>query len=115
MIDRLRADGLIYEGTLEPTKGPRRPMTGSRASRPCSARTISATDVDRPLRQIRRQQHVFRQRHRLPRRQAETVVPTLLIDVIGADHGGYVKSMTGSGEGAGRPARRAAAARSSTC
>ncbi|EYD77748.1 Arginyl-tRNA synthetase [Rubellimicrobium mesophilum DSM 19309] len=41
-IDRLRSQGLIYEGILEPPRASS-PRTGSRASRPCSARPSSAT------------------------------------------------------------------------
>ena len=90
-IERLRADGLIYEGTLDPPKGKTpedwepRPQTLFRATR-------FGDDVDRPLRKSDGSHTYFANDiayHADKIARGEQV----LIDVLGADHGGYVKRM----------------------
>lgn len=90
-IDRLEADGLVYTGVLDPPKGKlpddweARPQTLFRS-------TGFGDDVDRPLRKsdgswtyfagdIAYHDHKFQRGFRT------------MIDVWGADHGGYVKRM----------------------
>lgn len=90
-IDRLEAEGLVYTGVLDPPKGKlpddweARPQTLFRS-------TGFGDDVDRPLRKsdgswtyfagdIAYHDHKFRRGFRT------------MIDVWGADHGGYVKRM----------------------
>jgi arginyl-tRNA synthetase len=91
-IARLAADGLIYEGVLEPPKGKTpedwepRPQTLFRA-------TQFGDDVDRPLRKSDGSNTYFANDiayHADKIARGERV----LIDVVGADHGGYVKRMT---------------------
>lgn len=88
LIDRLRDDGLIYEGVLEPPKGKTpedwepRPQTLFRA-------TQFGDDVDRPLRKSDGSNTYFANDIAY---HADKVGRgfKLLIDVLGADHGGYV-------------------------
>ncbi len=91
VIERLGAQGLIYEGTLEPPKGKLledwepREQTLFRSTR-------FGDDVDRPLRKSDGSNTYFANdiayhADKLDRSYA------LLIDVLGADHGGYVKRM----------------------
>jgi len=91
VIERLHASGLIYEGTLEPPKGKLledwepREQTLFRS-------TQFGDDVDRPLRKSDGSNTYFANdiayhADKLDRGYA------LLIDVLGADHGGYVKRM----------------------
>ena len=91
VIERLSAVGLIYEGTLEPPKGKLledwepREQTLFRS-------TQFGDDVDRPLRKSDGTNTYFANdiayhADKLDRGYA------LLIDVLGADHGGYVKRM----------------------
>jgi arginyl-tRNA synthetase len=91
MIDRLIADGLIYEGVLEPPKGKTpedwepRPQTLFRS-------TQFGDDVDRPLRKSDGSNTYFANDiayHADKARRGFNV----LIDVLGADHGGYVPRM----------------------
>ncbi len=88
VIARLGAEGLVYEGVLEPPKGKTpedwepRPQTLFRA-------TAFGDDVDRPLRKSDGSNTYFANdiayhADKLARGFA------LLIDVLGADHGGYV-------------------------
>jgi arginyl-tRNA synthetase len=91
VIDRLAADGLIYEGVLEPPKGKTpddwepRPQTLFRA-------TQFGDDVDRPLRKSDGSNTYFANDIAY---HADKVGRgfAALIDVLGADHGGYVKRM----------------------
>ncbi len=91
VIDRLRADGLIYEGVLEPPKGKTpedwepRPQTLFRA-------TNFGDDVDRPLRKSDGSNTYFANDIGY---HADKVARgfDILIDVLGADHGGYVPRM----------------------
>jgi arginyl-tRNA synthetase len=91
VIDRLRAEDLIYEGILEPPKGKTpedwepRPQTLFRATR-------FGDDVDRPLRKSDGTNTYFANdiayhADKLGRGH------DVLIDVLGADHGGYVARM----------------------
>ena len=43
--------------------------------------------------EVRRQLHLFRLRHRLSQDRSSTAASTTMIDVWGADHGGYIKRM----------------------
>jgi arginyl-tRNA synthetase len=90
-IEWLRAEGLIYEGVLEPPKGKApddwepRPQTLFRS-------TQFGDDVDRPLRKSDGSNTYFANDIAY---HAEKVKRgySVLIDVLGADHGGYVKRM----------------------
>ena len=91
IIDKLRADGLIYEGVLEPPKGKTpedwepRPQTLFRA-------TQFGDDVDRPLRKSDGSNTYFANDIAY---HADKIGRgyDVLIDVLGADHGGYVPRM----------------------
>ncbi|MGE0417489.1 MAG: arginine--tRNA ligase [Acetobacteraceae bacterium] len=90
-IDRLAADGLIYEGVLEPPKGKTpddwepRPQTLFRA-------TQFGDDVDRPLRKSDGSNTYFANDIGYHADKLSRGFD-LLIDVLGADHGGYVPRM----------------------
>jgi arginyl-tRNA synthetase len=87
IIQRLQADGLIYEGVLEPPKGKTpedwepRPQTLFRA-------TQFGDDVDRPLRKSDGSNTYFANDIAY---HADKIARgyDVLIDVLGADHGGY--------------------------
>ena len=91
VIGTLRADGLIYEGVLEPPKGKTpddweaRPQTLFRA-------TAFGDDVDRPLRKSDGSNTYFANDIAY---HADKIARgyDVLIDVLGADHGGYVPRM----------------------
>ena len=91
MIAKLEADGLIYEGVLEPPKGKTpedwepRPQTLFRS-------TNFGDDVDRPLRKSDGSNTYFANDIAY---HADKVSRgyDMLIDVLGADHGGYVPRM----------------------
>jgi arginyl-tRNA synthetase len=91
MIDRLSAEGLIYEGVLEPPKGKTpddwepRPQTLFRS-------TQFGDDVDRPLRKSDGSNTYFANDIAYHADKAGRGFD-LLIDVLGADHGGYVPRM----------------------
>ncbi len=88
LIERLRGEGLVYEGTLEPPKGKApedwepRPQTLFRS-------TAYGDDVDRPLRKSDGSNTYFANDIAY---HADKVARgfRLLVDVLGADHGGYV-------------------------
>ncbi len=90
-IDRLDAAGLLYEGVLEPPKGKvmadweARPQTLFRA-------TQFGDDVDRPLRKSDGSNTYFANDIGY---HADKIArgADVLIDVLGADHGGYVSRM----------------------
>jgi arginyl-tRNA synthetase len=90
-IDWLRSQELIYEGVLDPPKGRTpddwepRPQTLFRATR-------FGDDVDRPLRKSDGSNTYFANdiAYHADKMQRGR---DLLIDVLGADHGGYVKRM----------------------
>ena len=91
VINKLHADGLIYEGVLDPPKGKTpddwepRPQTLFRATR-------FGDDVDRPLRKSDGSHTYFANDIAY---HADKVARgfDILIDVLGADHGGYVPRM----------------------
>ena len=91
IIEKLHADGLIYEGVLEPPKGKTpedwepRPQTLFRA-------TEFGDDVDRPLRKSDGSNTYFANDIAY---HADKISRgyDVLIDVLGADHGGYVPRM----------------------
>jgi arginyl-tRNA synthetase len=91
IIEKLHADGLIYEGVLEPPKGKTpedwepRPQTLFRA-------TDFGDDVDRPLRKSDGSNTYFANDIAY---HADKISRgyDVLIDVLGADHGGYVPRM----------------------
>jgi len=88
LIERLRAEDLVYEGTLDPPKGKvpddwePRPQTLFRSTR-------FGDDVDRPLRKSDGSNTYFANDIAY---HADKVGRgfKLLIDVLGADHGGYL-------------------------
>ena len=90
-IDRLRAQGLIYEGVLEPPKGKilddwePREQTLFRSTR-------FGDDVDRAIKKSDGQWTYFAPDIAYHWDKIERGFD-LLIDVLGADHGGYVKRM----------------------
>jgi arginyl-tRNA synthetase len=90
-IDRLAADGLIYEGVLEPPKGKTpddwepRPQTLFRS-------TQFGDDVDRPLRKSDGSNTYFANDIAYHANKLDRGYD-ILIDVLGADHGGYVPRM----------------------
>ena len=90
-IDWLHSQGLIYEGVLEPPKGKTpedwepRPQTLFRA-------TQFGDDVDRPLRKSDGSNTYFANDIAYHADKVKRGYD-VLIDVLGADHGGYVKRM----------------------
>ncbi len=90
-IDRLQNDGLIYEGVLEPPKGKTpedwepRPQTLFRSTR-------FGDDVDRPLRKSDGSNTYFANDIAYHADKLDRGFD-VLIDVLGADHGGYVARM----------------------
>ncbi len=92
MIDRLREQGLIYEGILEPPKG-KTPEDWEPREQTLFRAADFGDDVDRPLRKSDGSATYFANdiayhADKLGRGA------DVLIDVLGADHGGYVKRMT---------------------
>jgi len=91
VIDRLAAQDLIYEGVLEPPKGKApddwepRPQTLFRA-------TQFGDDVDRPLRKSDGSNTYFANDIAYHADKIERGFD-VLVDVLGADHGGYTKRM----------------------
>jgi arginyl-tRNA synthetase len=90
-IEWLQSQGLIYEGVLEPPKGKTpddwepRPQTLFRATR-------FGDDVDRPLRKSDGSNTYFANDIAYHADKVNRGFD-VLIDVLGADHGGYVKRM----------------------
>ncbi len=91
VIDRLASQDLIYEGVLEPPKGKTpddwepRPQTLFRA-------TQFGDDVDRPLRKSDGSNTYFANDIAYHADKIERGFD-VLVDVLGADHGGYTKRM----------------------
>ena len=91
IVAKLEADGLVYEGVLEPPKGKTpedwepRPQTLFRA-------TNFGDDVDRPLRKSDGSNTYFANDIAYHNDKASRNFD-ILIDVLGADHGGYVPRM----------------------
>jgi len=92
MIDRLRNDGLIYEGILEPPKG-KTPDDWEPREQTLFRSAQFGDDVDRPLRKSDGSATYFANdiAYHFDKLQRGA---DILIDVLGADHGGYVKRMT---------------------
>ena len=91
-VDVLEERGLIYEGTLEPPKG-KTPEDWEPRRQTLFRSTAHGDDVDRPIRKSDGSWTYFAPdiayHHDKIRRGFDE-----LIDVFGADHGGYVKRMT---------------------
>jgi arginyl-tRNA synthetase len=90
-IERLRAEGLIYEGTLEPPKG-KLPDDWEAREQTLFRATKFGDDVDRPLRKSDGSNTYFANDIAY---HADKVLrgAEVMIDIWGADHGGYVKRM----------------------
>ena len=90
-IDTLRGMGLIYEGTLEPPKG-KTPEDWEPRMQTLFRSTAHGDDVDRPVMKSDGSWTYFAPdiayHHDKIARGFD-----LLIDILGADHGGYVKRM----------------------
>ncbi len=91
-IERLREQGLIYEGILEPPKG-KTPEDWEPREQTLFRATQFGDDVDRPLRKSDGSATYFANDIAY---HADKIGrgADILIDVLGADHGGYVKRMT---------------------
>jgi len=90
-IGKLDADGLIYEGVLEPPKG-KTPEDWEPREQTLFRATQFGDDVDRPLRKSDGANTYFANDIAYHADKIGRGFPTL-IDVWGADHGGYVKRM----------------------
>lgn len=91
-IAQLSAAGLIYEGVLEPPKG-KTPEDWEPREQTLFKATAFGDDVDRPLRKSDGSATYFANDiayHADKMRRGADV----LIDILGADHGGYVSRMT---------------------
>lgn len=89
-IAQLQADGLVYEGVLEPPKG-KLPDDWEPREQMLFRSTQFGDDVDRPLRKSDGSNTYFA--NDIAYHQAKAARADLLIDVLGADHGGYVSRM----------------------
>ncbi len=90
-IERLRAQGLIYTGTLEPPKG-KTPEDWEPREQTLFRSTAHGDDVDRPIKKSDGSWTYFApdiayHYNKIARDY------DMLIDIFGADHGGYVKRM----------------------
>jgi len=90
-IERLRAHGLIYEGVLEPPKG-KTPEDWEPRAQTLFRATAFGDDVDRPLKKSDGSNTYFANDIAY---HADKVLrgAQVMIDVWGADHGGYVSRM----------------------
>ena len=105
VIERLHAAGLIYEGVLEPPKG-KLPEDWEPREQTLFRATLFGDDVDRPLRKSDGSNTYFANDIAYHADKLDRGTP-LLIDVLGADHGGYVSRMKAAvralaGDGPGR-------------
>ena len=91
-IQRLRDAGLIYEGTLEPPKG-KAPEDWEPRQQTLFRSTDHGDDVDRPVKKSDGSWTYFAPDIAYHWDKIDRGFD-LLIDVFGADHGGYVKRMT---------------------
>ena len=91
-IDRLRTAGLIYEGVLEPPKG-KTPEDWEPREQTLFRSTAHGDDVDRPVKKSDGSWTYFAPDIAYHWDKVERGFDQL-IDVFGADHGGYVKRMT---------------------
>jgi arginyl-tRNA synthetase len=90
-IDRLKAQGLIYRGVLEPPKG-KVPEDWEPREQTLFKSTEHGDDVDRPIMKSDGSWTYFAPDIAYHYDKVERGYD-LLIDVFGADHGGYVKRM----------------------
>ena len=90
-IDRLAAQGLIYEGVLEPPKG-KLPEDWEPREQTLFRATQFGDDVDRPLRKSDGANTYFANDIAYHADKMDRGA-RLMIDVLGADHGGYVSRM----------------------
>jgi arginyl-tRNA synthetase len=90
-LDRLRTLGLIYEGVLDPPKG-KTPEDWEPREQTLFRSTLYGDDVDRPVRKSDGSWTYFAPDIAYHWDKIERGFD-LLIDVFGADHGGYVKRM----------------------
>jgi len=91
VIDRLRALGLVYEGKLEPPKG-KTPEDWEPRQQTLFRSTAFGDDVDRPVMKSDGSWTYFAPDIAYHYDKVERGFDAL-IDVFGADHGGYVKRM----------------------
>ena len=91
-IEQLQRDGLVYEGILEPPKG-KTPEDWEPREQTLFRATRFGDDVDRPLRKSDGSYTYFANDIAYHADKIARGFATL-IDVWGADHGGYVKRMT---------------------
>lgn len=91
MIERLRGQGLIYEGVLEPPKG-KTPEDWEPREQTLFRATMFGDDVDRPLRKSDGSNTYFANDIAYHADKLARGFP-VMIDVWGADHGGYVSRM----------------------
>jgi arginyl-tRNA synthetase len=91
VIEQLRAQGLIYEGVLEPPKG-KTPEDWEPREQTLFRATRFGDDVDRPLRKSDGSNTYFANDIAYHADKIERGAE-LMIDVWGADHGGYVSRM----------------------
>lgn len=90
-IDKLRAKGLIYEGVLEPPKG-KKPEDWEPREQTLFKSTDHGDDVDRPVMKSDGSWTYFAPDIAYHGDKVDRGFD-LLIDILGADHGGYVKRM----------------------
>ncbi|MDW4548598.1 arginine--tRNA ligase [Defluviimonas sp. D31] len=90
-IDTLRGMGLIYEGTLEPPKG-KLPEDWEEREQTLFRSTAHGDDVDRPVKKSDGSWTYFAPDIAYHYDKVSRGYD-LLIDVLGADHGGYVKRL----------------------
>ena len=90
VIAQLQADGLLYQGTLEPPKG-KLPDDWEPREQLLFRSTRFGDDVDRPLRKSDGSNTYFA--NDIAYHADKAARSDLLIDVLGADHGGYVSRM----------------------
>jgi len=90
-LDKLAADGLIYDGTLEPPKG-KLPEDWEPRQQTLFRSTAYGDDTDRPVRKSDGSWTYFAPDVAYHYDKIERGFDEL-IDVLGADHGGYVKRM----------------------
>ena len=90
-IERLQSDGLIYEGVLQPPKG-KTPDDWEPREQTLFRATQFGDDVDRPLRKSDGSNTYFANDIAYHADKAARGAQTM-IDVLGADHGGYVSRM----------------------
>lgn len=90
-IDRLRAAGLIYQGVLEPPKG-KTPEDWEPREQTLFRSSAHGDDVDRPIQKSDGSWTYFAPDIAYHYNKISRDFD-LLIDIFGADHGGYVKRM----------------------